>query len=37
VLACTEHGMVLSHGDLSVPVLDSSVLHARALVDAALA
>jgi aspartate racemase len=37
VLACTEHGMVLSDGDLSVPVLDSTVLHARALVDAALA
>lgn len=39
VLACTEHGMVLRDGDgLSlVPVLDSTVLHARALVDASLA
>jgi aspartate racemase len=37
VLACTEHGMVLHDGDLSVPLLDSTVLHARALVDAALA
>ncbi len=36
VLACTEHGMVLGDGDLTVPVLDSTVLHARALVDAAL-
>jgi aspartate racemase len=36
VLACTEHGMVLHNGDLSVPVLDSTELHARALVDAAL-
>jgi aspartate racemase len=37
VLACTEHGMVLHDGALSVPVLDSTVVHARALVDAALA
>jgi len=39
VLACTEHGMVMRDGDgLSpVPVLDSTVLHARALVDASLA
>jgi aspartate racemase len=35
VLACTEHGMVLRDGDLPVPVLDSTELHARALVDAA--
>lgn len=36
VLACTEHGALLRDGDLSVPVLDSTELHARALVDAAL-
>lgn len=36
VLACTEHGAVLHDGDLDVPVLDSTVLHARALVDAAV-
>jgi aspartate racemase len=42
VLACTEHGLLLRQGDLTVdggsdpvPVLDSTVLHARALVDAA--
>jgi aspartate racemase len=37
VLACTEHGMVLHDGDLEVPVIDSTIAHARALVDAALA
>jgi aspartate racemase len=37
VLACTEHGMVMRNGDVAVPVLDSTELHARALVDAALA
>jgi len=41
VLACTEHGALLGEGDLTdvdppPPVLDSTVLHARALVDAAL-
>jgi aspartate racemase len=36
VLACTEHGMVLAQGDLPVPVLDSTLLHARALVEASL-
>ena len=36
VLACTEQGAVLHDGDLDVPVLDSTVLHARALVDAAV-
>lgn len=36
-LACTEHGLVLRDGELSVPVLDSTVIHARAIVDAALA
>jgi aspartate racemase len=38
VLACTEHGMLLADGDLGdAAVLDSTALHARALVDAALA
>jgi aspartate racemase len=37
VLACTEHGAMLGDADLDVPVLDSTVLHARALVDAAVA
>ncbi len=36
VLACTEHSMVLHDGDLTVPVLDSTMLHARALVSAAV-
>jgi aspartate racemase len=36
VLACTEHGMVLADGDLAVPVLDSTLLHVRALVAASL-
>lgn len=36
-LACTEHGLLLGDGDLEVPVLDSTELHARALVDAASA
>ncbi|UDY35816.1 aspartate/glutamate racemase family protein [Dermatobacter hominis] len=36
VLACTEQGAVLRDGELDVPVLDSTVLHARALVDAAI-
>lgn len=35
VLACTEHGLVLGPEDLEVPVFDTAVLHARALVDAA--
>ena len=37
VLACTELALVLAPGDLPVPVLDSTALHCRALVDAALA
>ena len=38
VLACTEHGALLADGDLGdTPVLDSTVLHARALVDASMA
>jgi aspartate racemase len=37
VLACTEHGMVLNDGDLSVPILDSTELHIAALIDHAFA
>ena len=37
VLGCSELGLVLAPGDLPVPVLDSTALHCRALVDAALA
>ena len=36
-LACTEHGMVLRDGDVSVSILDSTELHVRALVDRSLA
>jgi aspartate racemase len=36
VLACTEHGMVLSDGDLTVPVLDSTEIHVQAILAAAL-
>lgn len=36
VLACTEHGLVVQPDELDVPLLDSAVIHARALVDAAL-
>lgn len=36
-LACTEHGLLVADGDLSVPVLDTTVLHARRIVDVALA
>ena len=36
VLASTEHGMLLADGDLAVPVLDSTLLHVRALVAASL-
>jgi len=37
ILACTELALVLHPGDLPVPVLDGTALHARAIVDAALA
>ncbi len=37
VLGCSELGLVLAPGQLSVPVLDATALHARAIVDAALA
>ena len=36
VLACTEHGMVLADGDLSLPVVDSTEVHVRALIAASL-
>ena len=36
VLACTEHAMVLSDGDLSVPILDSTEIHVQAILAAAL-
>jgi aspartate racemase len=36
VLGCSELGLVLAPGGLSVPVLDTTALHARAIVDAAL-
>ncbi len=37
VLGCTELALVLHPGDLPVPVIDTTALHCRALVDAALA
>ena len=37
VLGCTELALVLGPGDLEVPVVDTTALHCRALVDAALA
>jgi aspartate racemase len=37
VLGCSELGLVLGPGSVSVPVLDATALHARAIVDAALA
>jgi len=37
VLGCTELALVLAPGDLDVPVIDTTALHCRALVDAALA
>jgi aspartate racemase len=37
VLGCTELGLVLGPGSVAVPVLDATALHARAIVDAALA
>lgn len=33
LLACTEHGLMLGPEDLPVPVLDSSEIHIRALID----
>jgi aspartate racemase len=37
VLACTELPLLLSAGDIAVPVFDSTRLHARAAVEFALA
>ena len=37
VLGCTEFSMILGPDDLPVPVLDSTALHVRALLDAATA
>ena len=36
ILGCTELGMILSAGDLDIPVFDTTVLHARRAVDFAL-
>lgn len=36
VLACTEQGVLLKDGDASVPLIDTTLLHCRALVDAIL-
>ena len=36
VLACTEHGLLLADDDVSAPVLDSTILHARRIVDLTL-
>jgi len=33
ILGCTELPLAMHDGDLSVPYLDSTLLHARALVD----
>jgi len=37
VLGCTELALVLAPGDLAVPVVDTTALHCRAIIDAALA
>ncbi len=37
IFGCTEIGLLLAQGDLSVPIFDTAVLHARAAVDFALA
>jgi len=36
ILGCTEFGMLIGAGDTSVPLFDTSVLHARRAVDLAL-
>lgn len=36
ILGCTELGMILSDGDVTVPIFDSTRLHADAAVDEAL-
>jgi aspartate racemase len=37
VLGCTEFGMLVEDGDSPVPVLDTTIEHARAAVDLAFA
>jgi aspartate racemase len=37
IFGCTEIGLLLAQGDLSLPIFDTAVLHARAAVDFALA
>ncbi len=37
ILGCTEIGLLVGEGDVDVPVFDTTVLHARAAVDVALA
>jgi hypothetical protein len=37
VLACTEFGMVVQPGDSPVPVIDTTIAHAQAAVEMALA
>jgi aspartate racemase len=36
ILGCTEFGMLISAADTSVPVFDTTVLHARRAVDLAV-
>ena len=36
ILGCTEFGMLIGAGDTSVPLFDTTVLHARRAVDLAL-
>jgi aspartate racemase len=33
VLACTEQGLLLQDGDASVPLVDTTEVHCRALID----
>ncbi|RTE82572.1 hypothetical protein BHE90_002929 [Fusarium euwallaceae] len=37
ILGCTEFGMLVSQEDSSVPIIDTSIVHAEAAVDLALA
>jgi aspartate racemase len=37
VLACTEFGMIVQPGDSPVPVIDTTIAHAQAAVEMALA
>jgi aspartate racemase len=36
VLGCTEIGLLIGSGDADLPLFDTTAVHARALVDAAL-